>query len=189
MAPRLPAPHADSAGGVVTTPPTGQTHAPAADTAWSEPSALVAAMLNPALIASLLSVAAGSYERQKVSGMPWHLSFIVAPMTLHRGTRQALPANTRTHLSTWVTRNPMLRAGFPRQAKALVMPVQAGLRFALLHDVLELRSDCLKPRTRLRAGAPARTELEDILHSARLIGSWMAKNETAAVFASLGVRP
>lgn len=170
-------------------PPPGQIHAPAPDTGWTEPSALVAAMLNPALIASLLSGAVDAYEQRNASGMPWSLSFVIAPMALHQATRQALPTTTRTHFSTWVTRNPVLRAGFSRQAKAMVAPVRAGLRFALRVHMLELHNDCLTSRTPLQGRSPERTELEEILNSASLIGRWMAKNETATVFASLGVGP
>jgi len=173
----------------MTTPPTGQIRAPAAETAWNEPAALVAAMLNPALIATLLSAAADAYTRRQTSGMPWALSFVVAPMTLHQGTRDALPASTRSHLSTWINHHPVLRAGFPRRAKVLVAPVRAGLRFALRHDVLELHHDSLKPATLPGTTPPRDTEMHEILKSARLLGRWMAENETAAVFAGLGVGP
>ncbi|WP_327707066.1 DUF6521 family protein [Streptomyces decoyicus] len=173
----------------MTTPPTGQIRAPTAETAWNEPAALVAAMLNPALIATLLSAAADAYTRRQTTGMPWALSFIVAPMTLHQGTREALPVSTRTHLSTWISHHPVLRAGFPRRAKVMVAPVRAGLRFGLRHDVLEVHHDCLKPATPPHTTPPQDTEMHDILRSARLIGRWMAENEAAAVFAGLGVGP
>ncbi|CAM5673967.1 three component ABC system middle component [Streptomyces griseus] len=173
----------------MTTPPTGQIRAPAAETAWNEPAALVAAMLNPALIANLLFVAADAYTRRQTPGMPWALSFIIAPMALHQATREALPAGTRTHLSAWIGHHPVLRAGFPRRAKVLVAPVRAGLRFALGHDMLELHRDCLRASTRPYTPPPQDTEMHDILRSARLIGRWLAENETAAVFAGLGVGP
>ncbi|MFJ1842787.1 MULTISPECIES: three component ABC system middle component [Streptomyces] len=173
----------------MTTPPTGQIRAPAAETAWNEPAALVTAMLNPPLIATLLSTTADAYTHRQASGMPWALSFIAAPMALHQGTRSALPASMRTHLSTWISRHPVLRAGFPRRAKVMVAPVQAGLRFALRHHVLELHHDCLKPASQSHTKRPQDTEMDDILRSARLIGAWMADNETAAIFAGLGVEP
>ncbi|MGW5637908.1 three component ABC system middle component [Streptomyces sp. NPDC003832] len=173
----------------MTTPPTGQVRAPAAETGWNEPAPLAAVMLNPALIATLLSTATDAYTRRHPSGMPWALPFIVAPMALHRGTRDALPASTRTHLSTWISHHPVLRAGFPHRAKVLVAPVRAGLRFALRHDTLAVHHDRLKPAAMPRTTPPSDTEMHDILRSARLLGRWMAENETAAVFAGLGVQP
>lgn len=146
-------------------------------------------MYNPALIACLLSTAAAAYKRQVSSGMPLALCFIIAPLALHRGTRQNLPTTTSIHLSTWVERNPTVRAGFPDRAQALVDPVRQGLRFALRHQILELRGDTLLPQTRLSAKAPEHPELNDILRIGRLLGRWLAKNDTATVFSLMGVTP
>ncbi|MFI9193009.1 three component ABC system middle component [Streptomyces californicus] len=173
----------------MTTPPTGQIRAPLAETAWNEPAALVTAMLNPALIAALLSTAADAYTQRQASGMPWALSFIAAPMALHQGTRIALPSSTRTHLTTWISRYPVLRVGFPHRAKVMVAPVRSGLRFALRHNVLELHHDCIRPVSKPRTRPAQDTEMDDILRCARLIGAWMAENEAAAIFAGLGVEP
>src|SRR5258705_13710809 len=96
---------------------------------WSARSPAVATMLNPALLAAVAAAAAEEYERAADDPMPWALSFLVAPLVLHRATREALPKSTRSHLSTWVTNNPILRAGFPQRAQSLTGPVREGLRF------------------------------------------------------------
>ncbi|MFN1190046.1 three component ABC system middle component [[Kitasatospora] papulosa] len=88
-------------------------------TAWANRSPIAAAMLNPALVAAVLATAAQGYEKETGQGMPWSLSFVVAPMVLHQSTRQALPTSTRTHLAVWAGKNPLVRAGFPARAQAL----------------------------------------------------------------------
>ncbi|MEU9206576.1 three component ABC system middle component [Streptomyces sp. NPDC048415] len=173
----------------MTTPPTGQDHAPLLSTAWGERPPIVNGMLNPALISTLLVSAADSYTRQTQEGMPWALSFIAAPLALHRGTRQALPATSRTHLSNWVSMHPILRAGFPGRAQALVAPVRAGLRFSLRHHILRLDGDRLRVQLQLRKVEPQYAELDDILSHARLLGRWLSTVDTATTFALLGVGP
>ena len=74
--------------------------------AWADRSPESAALLNPALLAVVCAAAASQYERESDEAMPWPLAFLVAPLVLHRGTREALPRNTRTHLSTWITNQP-----------------------------------------------------------------------------------
>ena len=71
-----------------------------------------------ALLATLVAHAARAYERE-AGPMSWPLAFLVPPIVLHRPTRDALPRDTRTHLSTWVSREPVLRAGFPARAAAM----------------------------------------------------------------------
>ena len=63
--------------------------------------------------------------------MPWPVAFIVAPLVLHAPSREALPSSTRTYLSTWVSRNALIRAGFPKRATELAPFVREGLRFGV----------------------------------------------------------
>ncbi|MGJ5832023.1 three component ABC system middle component [Streptomyces ossamyceticus] len=175
---------------MTTVPPTGQIHAPAIDTGWAERAPTTDAMYNPALIACLLSAAADAHLQQTSSGMPVALSFIIAPMTLHRLTRQSCQtARITTHLRTWVERNPLVCVRFPERAQDLVAVVRQGLRFALRHEVLCLSGDVLLPSGRMPVRIPDHPELEDILRTSRLLGRWLAKNDTATVFALMGVKP
>lgn len=175
---------------MTTVPPTGVADPPPVATGWAERAPAAEAMYNPALIACLLSAAAETHLRTASAGLPAALSFIVVPMTLHRGTRQALASGaSRTHLKTWVERNPLACVGFPARAQGLVPAVRQGLRFALRHDVLSLNGDVLLPRNRLPARIPDHPELEDTLRISRLLGRWLAKTDTATVFAVMGVTP
>lgn len=173
----------------MTTPPTGKDYTPVVATDWSERPFLVAAMFNPALVASVLCESTGAYRGRSSTGMPWVLSFVIIPLALHRSTRQALPATTHAHLTSWLTQQPLLRAGFPARAQSLVAPVREGLRFALRHGVMELQDDLLVVRKRLATVDPQHEELQDVLRAARLLGRWLARSDTPSVFAALGVTP
>lgn len=147
-------------------------------------------MLNPALIAAILASAADGYRKESDQALPWPLSFVIAPLVLHRGTRQALPVSTRTHLATWTSRNPLLRAGFPPRAQGLVEPVKEGLRFGLTYGAITVVGDGLRGRLRRPTGFQPPDDLADILRRAGFVGRWLAKVDNAAtVFAVLGVAP
>jgi len=159
-------------------------------TAWTDRPPIVAAMLNPALITAILASAADGYRKESGRALPWPLAFIIAPLVLHRATRQALPSSTRTHLATWTSRNPVLRAGFPPRAQGLVQPIREGLRFGLSHGVLTLEDDGLHGRIRTPRKFQMPDELAEILRRAGFAGRWLAKiDNTATVFAVLGVAP
>lgn len=159
-------------------------------TAWTDRPPIVAAMLNPALIAAILATAADGYRKESDRVLPWSLSFVIAPLVLHRGTRQALPSSIRTHLATWTSRNPVLRAGFPARAQGLVEPVREGIRFGLAHGVLTLEGEGLSGRTRRQKGFQMPDELADILRRTNFVGRWLAKiDNTATIYAVLGVAP
>jgi hypothetical protein len=161
-------------------------------TAWRFRSRVQAAMLNPALLAAVAAAAASEYERADGEAMPWPLAYLVAPLVLHRGTRDALPRTTRTHLGNWVSQNPVLHAGLPARAQSLADPVREGLRFGLAHGVLQvddqgrLTGDLAAPEKKVAAPG----EVDQILAKAGLVGKWFAKiDQPATAFAVLGVAP
>ncbi|MGW0182160.1 three component ABC system middle component [Nocardia sp. NPDC003345] len=152
---------------------------------------IVSTMLNPALLAAVIAAASTGHHRESGDGLPWVLSFIVAPMVLHRGTREALPTTTRTYLATWTARHPALRSGFPQRALELVDTVRVGTRFGLAHGIFQLDGARVVtvPRRRPR-GVQVPSELDVILRKADLVGRWLSKtNSPATVLAVLGVAP
>ena len=141
-------------------------------TAWAERPRVEATLLNPALVAVLLAAAARDYETQSTR-MPWPLALLIPPLVLHRPTREALPRNTRTHLSTWIRRQPLLRAGFPDRAAAMGPLTREGIRFGL-------RARDGATLTGHLDGEPSEGELRQLLRRAALVGRWLAKPESTA---------
>ncbi|GAA1963327.1 three component ABC system middle component [Catenulispora subtropica] len=148
-------------------------------------------MLNPALVAVIVAEASRGHLKESGDDIPWMLSFVVAPMVLHRGTRESLPTSTRTHFATWASDNPVLRAGFPQRAIGLVEHVREGIRFGLARDVFHLVGDrIVAPAHRKPRGFEIPAELGEIIRKANLAGRWMAKSDSpSAIFAILGVAP
>ena len=162
-------------------------------TAWSERSRTQATMLNPALLAVIVANAAGQYRANSEHAMPWPLAFIVAPLVLHRGTRDSLPRTTRANLGVWVADHPVEHAGFARRARSLRDPVQEGVRFALANGMLDV-----DPGGRLTATlASGRghtlasgSEAQQIVAKAGFVGKWLTKiDQPATAFVILGVAP
>jgi hypothetical protein len=155
---------------------------------WSERPQVEATMLNPALLAVLLAAAAYDYEKAKRRNdrMPWPLGFLVLPLVLHRPTRAELPRDTRTHLSTWIRKHPLLRAGFPNRAAAMVPLTREGIRFGLRAGVLDIDGSTLRGgETRRPSG-----ELGQLIRAAALVGRWLATTDQPSTpFTLLGVAP
>jgi len=155
-------------------------------THWHDRPQATAAYLNPAFIAALIATAARGYEAERQQPMAWPMAFIIAPMLLHRPTRQALPDTTATHLSTWVSRNALVNAGFAARAKNLTPAVNEALRFGLRQGALTLQNGGVIGSVRTTKDP----ELRTLLNNARLVGRWLAKtDQPATVFALLGVEP
>ncbi len=155
---------------------------------WAERPRVEATMLNPALLAVLLSSAAHGYEKAKDTKerMPWPFAFLILPLVLHRPTRTDLPKNTRTHLSTWIRRHPLLRAGFPARAAAMVPLTREGISFGMRAGVLHIDGATIRgDESKQTAG-----ELGQLIRAAALVGRWLATtDQPSTAFALLGVAP
>lgn len=153
-------------------------------------SPVAAAMLNPALLATVTAAAAVTYEENAGTPMPASLAFLVAPLVLHRGTREALPTKTSTHWATWLGRNEVLRAGVPARARSLVGPVREGLRFGLAHGVLTLDGDAGLSGHLASRRPDTVGDLPDLVRAAGLVGRWLTRlDRPATAYALLGVAP
>jgi hypothetical protein len=158
-------------------------------TTWRHRSPAQAAMLNPALLALVTAAAARGYERTGGGPMPWPFAYVVAPMVLHRGTRDSLPRTTTTHLANWLAANPVLHAGFAGRAHALAGVVREGIRFGLAQSVLTL-DDVGRISGDVDARAARGTEVSELISKAGLVGRWFTKiDQPATAFVLLGVTP
>lgn len=156
-------------------------------TEWSARARIPAALLNPAILAAVVAAGASGYERETQVPMPWPLSFVIAPLTLHRGTREALPSSLATHLGAWVSRNPILRAGMPLRARTLVEPVREGLRFGLRYGLLTVEDGGALRQGIPRLRPPDAGDLREVVRKATFAGRWVSRMEPATVFALFGI--
>ncbi|MFJ1709578.1 three component ABC system middle component [Kitasatospora sp. NPDC088346] len=156
---------------------------------WGDRPQAGAVFLNPALLAAVQASAARAYERESGGRLiVWPLSFIIAPLVLHRPTRQALPSSVRTHLSSWVSEHPVLVAGLPARTSSLLPAIREGMRFGIRHRMLAVEHGAV--RGLLGGAGRSDGELAELLRAAALAGRWMTRTDNpSTVFALLGMRP
>jgi len=158
---------------------------------WIERTVEEQSLFNPVFCSAILFYTTSGYQKTAKSKMPWTYAFIILPMVLHRETRGALPKNTRTYLSVWLERNPVLRASLQDRAPFFVPLVKETLRFSARHGLLTFDSGSLGIRDSLpRINALAVSgEVKECLDRGSFIGRWFGKSgDPVTVFALWGVR-
>lgn len=149
-----------------------------------------AALFNPALIAALLAASAYGYRERSDAAMPWTLAFLVPPLVLHRATREELPRDTRTHLTTWIADHPMLRSSFPARAAGFSPLVREALRVGVRNGALRLGDGSLESTLSTYELQETTVEVTDCIRRSRFLGRWFAiSGPPATVYALLGVAP
>lgn len=152
-------------------------------------------LLNPAFCSILLWAAAKGHREEGPNALSFEESFLVLPLVLHRGTREALPTKINSSLAAWTEANPLQRGLVARSARSLVPFTRDALRFGGAHGLITLASTHLEPNLGWtsavsKACKDGSVEVEECAKRAEFLGRWLARSGTpATVFAILGVRP
>lgn len=163
-------------------------------TPWAERPREEARLLNPAFLGALLWNCANSYAATAQESQPYALSFLVAPIILHKNTREKLPGTTRTILVRWLNDNPQILVGFTDRAKILVPLVKKAVLFAACGGLIKIQMDRVVagPRPRSMAGfeRKASQEVKACMKKAEFLGKWFAlSGEYTTIMALWGVAP
>lgn len=153
----------------------------------------VANLLNPAFIALLLWSATRGYSKEDSKGIPLNLAYLVVPIVLHRDTREALPASTKSRMHSWLQAHPAVTIGFPERARAMVPYTREGLLFGVQYGTLRLNSEARveTPVAKLKPNPfPESSEPSDCMRKAELVGRLFVRvGDPVTVLAMWGVRP
>jgi len=152
----------------------------------------VATLLNPALIALLLSRATRAHEVEEAAGLPYIYAPIVATIALYPEARATLSMRVTTKFVNWVTSNPELQLALQPKIAGMVSIVNEGLLFAVTNNVLRISGARLTtgangPFKTIRSGS---SDVEAAQRAAAYLGRWLAHaGAPSTVCAMLGVTP
>ncbi|MBK8262659.1 MAG: hypothetical protein IPK80_15160 [Nannocystis sp.] len=161
---------------------------------WSERPLEQARLLNPAFVGTLLWSCARAYKTAADQPQPYALSFLVAPVVLHKSTRESLPITTRTSLVSWVGENPRVIVGFAERARSIVPMVKEAVLFASNGGLLQVQESRVvakaRPRSMARFEREASDEVKACIKKADFLGKWFAlSGDYTTVMALWGVAP
>ena len=106
---------------------------------WANRPVEEANLFNPAFSATLMTKTVGDFTK-KAGGrqMPFALVFLVLPIIMHRGTREALPGSTVTALLPWLQENREQLVDFPARVRRLKPFSQEAVMFGVGYGALVL---------------------------------------------------
>ena len=163
--------------------------------AWDERAWEEQSLLNPCFCANLLWHAATGYESEGDSFLSFEEAFLVLPMVLHQGTREALPTSVRTSFAVWLQENPLSASRITTRAQYLVPYTKEAMMFAGTGQLIEIVGGKLRAIDSLKrkinkALWESSDEVRDCAKRAKFVGRWFAlSGGPATVLALLGVKP
>ena len=149
-------------------------------------------LFNPAFCGLLLARTIGEYEKEANIGMPYSLTLLVLPLTLHKSSRDILSKSSKSYFLKVIERSPELLVGFPGRTRDLMPFTQEGFSLLANHGCLQI-SDAGSLSLvvdSVRKSVKGTDESRDCQKVAKYIGRQFARiSDRATIYASLGVRP
>jgi hypothetical protein len=163
---------------------------------WEQRAVEEANLFNPAFCGTLIVKAVEDFGKKTNHGFSFPLAFLLLPIVLHRGTREALPGSTITSLLPWLQDNRHQLVDFPDRVRRLKPITQEAIMFSMDQDVLGVGQDggLLAGPKRIpvtdRSMESSSRETRECIDRARFLGRWLATaGTTATVMASWGITP
>jgi len=162
---------------------------------WIEKTSEERALLAPSFIGLLVWSASIGHAREQQRGIPFLLSFLIAPIVLHQKTRSILPNQLSTSLPVWLDESPLLRSGIAKRATKLIPFTKAALLFGGTHDLFTVTPTEIRSKDHFdkRINQTLKNSSDEVQHcikKAEFLGRWLANSgDSATVMTIFGVKP
>lgn len=151
---------------------------------WTERPVEQARLLNPAFVGALVWSMSRGYSAEDGRGLPFALTFLGVPVTLHKSTREQLPATTRTSLAAWLSDHPEALVGVADRARALVPVVKEAMIFAGSTRLLSVSDTRIqagrRPKAMTSFDKRATDEVRLCVKKAGFVGKWFGRTRDSA---------
>lgn len=163
---------------------------------WTRRVVEEANLFNPAFCATLIAKAVDDYQRKTIGrSLPFSLAFLILPIVLHKGTREALPGSTITSLLSWTQDNRHQFVDFSSRVQRLGEITREALLFGTQYQTLRIIGAGVAIGERRRSPTEKRTilfteEARICVDRAGFLGRWFAAaGTTPTIFSAWGISP
>lgn len=151
-------------------------------------------LFNPAFCGLVLFRALQAYEEEDVRGMPFSLSLLVLPLSLHKDSRDVIAGSPRSYLLKTTEKNQQVMVGFPTRVTQMLPYAFEGFGLLMERDCIAVTDDgrirTIPAKVRKTIDATGTAETVACQKVARLIGREFARiGDRVTIYTTFGIRP
>lgn len=161
---------------------------------WDQRPFEIRNLFNPAFCGLVLFRALQGHEEDDARGMPYSLSLLVLPLCLHKQSREALAAGSRSYLLRIAEKNPQVQVGFAERATAMLPYAFEGFGLLMERGCIAIgdegRIQTVPGTARKTVDMNGTAETISCQRVARFVGKEFARiGDRATVYTTFGIRP
>jgi hypothetical protein len=159
---------------------------------WNQRPFEIRNLFNPAFCGLVLFRSLQGYEEQDVRGMPFSLSLLVLPLSLHKGSREVISGSPRSYLLKTAEKNQQIMVGFADRVTQMLPYAFEGFSLLMELGCIAIMDDG-RIRTvpdKVRKTVSGTEETVSCQKVARIVGREFARiADRVTVYTTFGIRP
>ena len=159
---------------------------------WTQRPREIRNLFNPAFCGVVLLRSLLSFSDAQQDGMPFSLSLLVLPLSLHKTSREAIIHGNRSYLTKIVDENPEMLVGLPERASSLLPYNFEACALLMQQGAISVSADGRIAPTRgcLRKQLFGTAESQACQQAAQILGrKFAAIGDRVTIYTTFGVRP
>lgn len=132
------------------------------------------------------------YEEEDPRGMPFSLSLLVLPLSLHKDSRTVIADSSRSYFLKITEKNPQVQVDFADRATAMLPFAFEGFGLLMERGCISVSDDGRLQTVsgKVRKSVTGSDETKSCQRVARFLGKEFARiGDRVTVYTALGVRP
>lgn len=159
---------------------------------WNQRPREIRNLFNPAFCGLIIVRGIEGYSENMKQSMPFSLSLLTLPLSLHTPTRKVLLNSPKTYFTKIIQEHPEIRVDLAERTKGLIPYTMEAFAYLMACGVIhvdEYGGIILKEKT-FRKSIKGTQDTKDCQKAARLLGRKMALiNDRVTIYTTLGIRP
>lgn len=159
---------------------------------WDQRPFEIRNLFNPAFCGLILFRAIQGYQEEDRDGMPFTLSLLVLPLSLHKDSREVLAGSPRTYLLKITENNQQLQVGFADRTTAMLPYTFEGFGLLMERGCISVSDDGRLQAVpeRVRKSITGTDETKSCQRVACYVGKQFARiGDRVTVYTTFGIRP
>lgn len=159
---------------------------------WDQRPFEIRNLFNPAFCGLVLFRAMQGYEEEDPRGMPFSLSLLVLPLSLHKDSRAVIAASFRSYLLKITEKNPQMQVGFADRVTAMLPHAFEGFGLLMERGCISVTDDGRLQTVpdKVRKSVTGTNETKSCQRVARFVGKEFALiADRVTVYTTFGIRP
>ncbi|KIX13650.1 three component ABC system middle component [Dethiosulfatarculus sandiegensis] len=159
---------------------------------WHQRPREIRNLFNPAFCGLVLARGLESYNQLAKRPMPYSLTLLILPLSLHKRTRELIRSAPRTYFTKILQGHPEIRVGFALRARGLFLYTMEAFAYLMDYEAITVDdSGCIALNDKIvRKTIKGSQDTKDCQTVARLLGRKLAQvNDRVTIYTMLGIRP